>query len=395
MLLNSGRLFEGMKKESLAAIVATMPENVTYSSGFWAMSQWIRRGPQAYVLTPAAGHGDPVVIASTGLVDLAADPEVWVKDVRCFGKFIVDRAPSVELDAHDTRIESLLAEQDGADAVAVLVKAIKDRGLQNSRIGVDEIGILPQYWDKLADALPGATLVRAADVFRYARAIKTPEEIARLRKSAQIADLSISAALAVARQGSTEMDLARAFHTKTIVEGGLPVLGCIGVGTRSAMTNVQPGEWALRNGDVIRFDVGGRYKHYRADIARNGILGEPSEKLRRYHKAICAGLDRAIAMIKPGVRAADVFNAAVETVRREGISHYQRSHVGHGIGLDGYDAPNIAPSSNDVFEEGMVICVETPYYEMGFAGLQVEDTLVVTKDGVDSFMISGTELRVL
>jgi Xaa-Pro aminopeptidase len=92
---------------------------------------------------------------------------------------------------------------------------------------------------------------------------------------------------------------------------------------------------------------------------------------------------------------ADVFHAAVNTVRQEGIPHYQRSHVGHGIGLDGYDAPNIAPSNDDVFEEDMVICVETPYYEMGLGGLQVEDTMAVTRDGVDSFMLSSTELRIL
>lgn len=395
MLMNADRLFAGMKKERLDAIVATMPENVTYSSGFWAMSQWIRRGPQAYVLTPGEGRGEPVVIASTGLIDLVADPEVWVKDIARFGKFVVDRTPDVELDPWDRRMEALLAQADQGDAVGALIEAIKARGLDKARIGVDEIGILPQYWDKLADALPGATLVRAADVFRYARAIKTPEEIARLRRSAQIADLSIQAALDVAREGATEMDLARAFHAKTINEGGMPVLGCIGVGPRGAMTNVQPSEHKIGRGDVIRFDVGGRYKHYRADIARNGVIGEPSKKLAQYHRAICVGLDRAIEMIRPGVRAADVFEAAVETVRREGLPHYQRSHVGHGIGLDGYDAPNIAPGSADVFEEGMVICVETPYYEMGFAGLQVEDTMVVTKDGVDSFMLSGTGLRVL
>jgi Xaa-Pro aminopeptidase len=395
MLMNADRLFAGMKKERLDAIVATMPENVTYSSGFWAMSQWIRRGPQAYVLTPGEGKGEPVVIASTGLIDLVADPEVWVKDIARFGKFVVDRTPDVELDPWDQRMEALLGQADQGDAVGALIKAIKARGLDKARIGVDEIGILPQYWDKLADALPDATLVRAADVFRYARAIKTPEEIARLRRSAQIADLSIQAALDVAREGATEMDLARAFHAKTINEGGMPVLGCIGVGPRGAMTNVQPSEHKIGRGDVIRFDVGGRYKHYRADIARNGVIGEPSKKLAQYHRAICVGLDRAIEMIRPGVRAADVFEAAVETVRREGLPHYQRSHVGHGIGLDGYDAPNIAPGSADVFEEGMVICVETPYYEMGFAGLQVEDTMVVTKDGVDSFMLSGTGLRVL
>ena len=395
MLMNSGRLFARMKKNGLDAIVATMPENVTYASGFWAMSQWIRRGPQAYVLVPGEKYGPPAVMASTGLIDLVADDEVWVKDIRRYGNFVVDRTPDAQLDAWDSRMETLLAKQDDGDAVTCLVRAIKDRSLDGARIGIDEIGILPQYWDKLADALPKAQLVRAADVFRYARAIKTPEEIARLRTSAQIADKSIQAALAIARDGATEMDLARAFHATTINEGGMPVLGCIGFGPRSARTNVQPGEYALRQGDIIRFDVGGRYKHYRADIARNGVLGEPTKKIAQYHRAIRVGLDRAIEMIRPGVRAGDVFEASIETVRREGIPHYRRSHVGHGIGLDGYDAPNIAPSNAEAFEEGMVICVETPYYEMGFGGLQVEDTLVVTKDGVESFMLSGTELKVV
>ena len=61
MLMNRPRLFEAMKRDGLDAVVATAPENVTYTSGFWFMSQWIRRGPQAYVLTP--GEGRP---SSTG-----------------------------------------------------------------------------------------------------------------------------------------------------------------------------------------------------------------------------------------------------------------------------------------------------------------------------------------
>lgn len=395
MLMNTDRLLSGMKRAGLDAVVASTPENVTYTSGFWAMSQWIRRGPQAYVLTPAADPSDAAVMASTGLIDLAADPEVWVKDIRRFGKFIVDATPGATLDAQNARMQELLDQKDYGEAVVALASAIKDRGLQKSTIGVDEIGILPEYWDKLAELLPDAKLVRASNVFRYARAIKTPEEIRRLRKSAQIADMSITAALDIARAGGTEMDLARAFHCKTIEEGGLPVLGCIGVGARGAMTNVQPNETVIKNGEIIRFDVGGRYQHYRADIARNGVVGEPDAKAVRYHNAICVGMYKAIDMIKPGVRVADAFDVAVEAVRREGIPHYQRSHIGHGIGLDGYDAPNIALSNTEVFEEGMVICVETPYYEMGFAGLQAEDTLVVTKDGVDSFMLTNAKLRLL
>ena len=141
--------------------------------------------------------------------------------------------------------------------------------------------------------------------------------------------------------------------------------------------------------------MGGRYNHYRADIARNAVLGEPSRKLATYHRAIRAGLLRAIEMVKPGVRAADIFEQTVETVRREGIPHYKRNHVGHGIGLDGYDAPDFSPSSKEVLEQDMVICLETPYYELGFGGLQVEDMIRVTADGFESLMSTGSELRIL
>ncbi len=82
-------------------------------------------------------------------------------------------------------------------------------------------------------------------------------------------------------------------------------------------------------------------------------------------------------------------------MQREGIPHFERSHVGHGIGVDGYDPPNIAESSTDVLEENMVICIETPYYELGFAGLQVEDMVRVTKDGAELLMTLPTALRIV
>ena len=59
MLLNKERLEQTLADKQLDAIVATSPENVTYSSGYWALSQWIRRGPQTYVLLPSRGRAEP------------------------------------------------------------------------------------------------------------------------------------------------------------------------------------------------------------------------------------------------------------------------------------------------------------------------------------------------
>ena len=395
MLLNQARARQRMEQDGLAALVATAPENVTYTSGYWAMSQWIRRGPQAYALYPAPGRGKPCIVASTGALDLVADQDPWVKEVRRYGFFVVETDPGAVLEPRDRRLQELSQAPDDGDAVGALVRAIRDRGLEGARIAVDEMGILPAYLEKLRQALPTTTFMPGWDVFRHVRAVKTAEEVERLRGAAQIAERAIAAALAVAREGATEQELALAFNETTVREGAFPVLGCIGTGPRSALPNCQPTDRKLQRGDVIRFDVGGRFRHYRADIARNAVLGEPGAKVARYHRALCAGLERAWEVMRPGAKTADVYQAVMETVRREGLPHYRRNHVGHGIGLDGYDVPNLTPESREVLEEGMVLSVETPYYELGFAGLQVEDTVRVARDGVESLMSTTTALRVV
>ena len=161
------------------------------------------------------------------------------------------------------------------------------------------------------------------------------------------------------------------------------------------MINVQPSDRKLKRGDLIRFDVGGRYKNYRSDMSRGASLGDPAPKIAKYYRAVEKGVLRSYDIIKPGLKVSKLFEEIVDTVRKEGIPHFARSHVGHGIGVDGYDPPNISESSADVLEENMVICVETPYYELGFAGLQVEDMVRVTSDGAASLMSLPTALRIL
>lgn len=394
MLLNAARLDKILADNSLDAIIGTSPENVLYLSNYWAMSQWVRRGPQAYVLRTHSSAGRAAVVTNTALLDLVADQDIQA-DLFRYAYFKTDIDEAATLSAADARHIAMFGGEGFAGPVEALVAAIEARGLTKSRIGIDEIGITPQCMEQLTRLLPNVLFVRAFGIMEKVRSIKTPEEIQRLRRAASISERSVDAALAAAKIGMTEIEMARVFHSTTTMLDGVPVTGCIGFGDRSAMSNVQPSEQKLRMGDVIRFDVGCRYKHYRSDISRIAIMGEPSAKLRRYHDALYKGVQRAYEILKPGLAVAELFREVVDTVRREGIPHYNRSHVGHGIGIEGYDPPNIADSSNDVFEQNMVICVETPYYELGFAGLQVEDMILVTADGAESLMADDGRLRVL
>ncbi len=394
MLANIARLKDWMKSGNLDAVIATCPENVTYLSGFWAMSQWVRRGPQAYVLFPGDTQ-QPCLIANSGILDLVPDQQPWVTEIRRYGYFQIDVDPSATLDAADALQQKIFSSLAYKDSVDALVAAMKEKGLARGTVGLDEMGITPQCMDALTAALPDVKFVRCFSLFERVRSVKTPGEIDILRNAARVTERAIDAALAIAAQGVTEREMLREFNASLAKSDAAPVVGCIGFGNRSAMINVQPSDRKLRRGDLIRFDVGGRYRHYRSDMSRGAHLGEPPAKISKYYGAVEKGVLRGYDIIKPGLKVSDLFKDIVATVQREGIPHFARSHVGHGIGVDGYDPPNISENSTDVLEENMVVCIETPYYELGFAGLQVEDMVRVTKDGAESLMTLTTALRIL
>ena len=108
-------------------------------------------------------------------------------------------------------------------------------------------------------------------------------------------------------------------------------------------------------------------------------FGEPSDELRFLFEASKAGQQTAIDMMRPGVVAKDVFEAAVQAVRDAGIPSYKRQHVGHGIGIEYYDLPVLTPNADTVLEPGMVFEVETPYYRLGVGGSFIEDTVLLTE----------------
>jgi Xaa-Pro aminopeptidase len=386
VLANISRLKELMARDNLDAVIATCPENVTYLSGFWAMSQWVRRGPQAYVLFPR-DEQPPCLVINSGILDLVPDQQPWVTEIRRYGYFQIDVNTTAKLDEAEQVQHRLFSTKAYQDPVQALVAAIKDKGLERAALGIDELGIQA--------AIPNARFARCFSLFERVRSVKTAGEIEILRHAARATEQAIEAALAVAAEGITEREMLREFSACLARNDTTPVVGCIGFGNRSAMINVQPSDRKLRRGELIRFDVGGRYRHYRSDMSRGAHLGEPPAKIKKYYSAVEKGVLRGYDIIRPGLKVSDLFKEIVAIVQREGIPHFKRSHVGHGIGIDGYDPPNIAENSPDVLEENMVICVETPYYELGFAGVQVEDMVRVTKDGAESLMTLPTGLRIL
>jgi Xaa-Pro aminopeptidase len=392
--MNRPRVERVLADAGVDVVVATTYENVYYCSGYEGFVQRVTPATQVYAVLAADALDDPTLVAPLGDLDKQAQFPATLASIRPYGGRMVIETSGGELDEEAARYAPLAA-LDPADSPATALLDVLAALPAGARIALDERGLAPAVRDAVL-ARFGDRIVAGASVLDTIRMVKTEEEIRRLEAAALAIESSYEAAIEAAVEGVSEAELQSVFDRNTIAIGSRPHFTVLAFGERGALPNAVPTDWRkLRPGDAIRFDIGCKTEQYSSDIARTAVYGEPSEKLARYYDAILAGEQAAIDVMRPGVPAKDVFAAAVEATREAGIPHYRRHHVGHGIGLDTYDAPMLNDTTETPLEPGMVFEVETPYYELGFAGLQVEDTVVITEDGCRVLTRSTRELRVI
>ncbi|MDR7486611.1 MAG: Xaa-Pro peptidase family protein [Armatimonadota bacterium] len=382
VLLHAARADALMAASELDALVATTYQNVYYASGFWSFSQPILRATQVYAVLPRGAPDRVAVAFPAGEADMAAEAPPQAATLIPFGIFYVERGAASPDGAGDARLLQLtLDTMPCPSPAAALAAALDAADVSAGRVGVDETAMAAEVLEQVRAQRPMITFVPAAGLWRAIRAVKTAEEIARLQRAARITEDAVEAALQAAAAGVTERAMAQVFEQAILAGGGRPLFTVIAFGSHAAYPNAQPGLRRLAPGDLIRFDVGCLYEGYCSDIARTAVFGVPSPRQVATYQALLDGEEAALAAIRAGVSAGAVFEAAVRRVRDSGLSHYRRHHVGHGVGLEIYDEPLLAPDQTAELEAGMVLEVETPYYEVGFGGLQVEDTVLVTDDG--------------
>lgn len=282
-----------------------------------------------------------------------------------------------------------------ADYAAALAAAVLRQGLGSGRIGLDEKACPVPLRRQLTELLPGVDFVDASDWLSGVRAIKLPGEIDLLERSARIVESAMIAGMDAAAIGVTEAEIARVVASTMVASDMEPRFIVVTSGPRSALADAYATDRTLQAGDLLRFDVGGMYEGYWADLGRTAVMGEPTAKQRTFYDAMLAGEQAQFELAAPGVPAEDIFTRAVEVVERTGPNPYRRQHCGHGIGLEVYEAPIVRPASPTPLEPGMTFCFETPYYEIGWGGMMVEDALVVTETGVRLLSDRARDLTVV
>ncbi|MEV0092412.1 Xaa-Pro peptidase family protein [Streptomyces sp. NPDC050738] len=377
------RVARHLDAAGLDAVVATSSENVLCLTGISSVGGLNHPYSSRALAVVTRDRTDaPYFASSRSDVDQFLDATTPLSGVVPYGTFFRELPDGVELTARELRFKEIgLDTEPAPDALGALVRILTGAGLASARIGVDENAAPLGFLERLGAALPEARITPAGALLQQIRKVKTEAEIVRITRAAACAETGIRAATAIAVPGVTERQLVGEFETAVARAGGRPRFTLIKFGREGVLGQTRPSEEPLRRGDSIWFDVGCTYQGYWSDIARTFSLGEPSARLASVYAAMLAGEEAAIEAAKAGMSGGELFDLTVESVRAAGVPHYRRQHVGHGIGAEIYEPVLITPGNPDLLEEGVVVNVETPYYEFGLGGVHVEDPFVVGPDG--------------
>lgn len=369
------RLTEVLTREGLEALIATTPANIAYVTGFRSLSQALYRATPLFAIFTRRGTALVVpVIEAPAIAAEAPD----VTHVVTYGEFHLDYA---ERAGDLGRRIRAWAEAPHTNAGDALVAALDRLDVRGGTVGLDDGSLAFDLWHRAGERLAPLKIVAAGSYFLGARSVKGPYEIECLERALHLAEEAANAVIQMLEPGVTERAAVTLFEETVVKKGGAPFLSIIAFGDRAAVPAPYPSDRTLRAGDVVRFEVGCVLKGYYASLGRTAVMGQPDQQQEHAYEAVQAGVDAAIRAIKPGVTAGRVFDVTVAAVRTANLAGYRRHHVGHGIGLEPFEPPLLAAGDDTEFAQAMVLRVETPYYQIGWGGVTVMETVLVTRDG--------------
>ncbi len=347
-----------MASRHLAALYVSRPVSIAYLTGFFAEPHERLMG--------LAVRAD----GATLIVPALERQKAW------------ERAADAEV----------VAWRDGEDPYELVARALP--GVVD--VGVEKEHLSVHAAEVLTTRTGASELVDVGEEIRRMRLLKNDEEIENLARAGAITDAATDQLLGRLQEGMAETDVA--FTIGSIIGelgGVLSFPSLVQSGPNSALPHLEPSNRKLAAGDFVLLDFGAAYAGYKADTTRMAVIGPPTEQQREMYQVVLDGHDAAIAAVRPGVTTGDVDLAARRVIDGAGYGERFFHRVGHGIGLEGHEAPSLDPGSRVVLEPGMTFTIEPGVYIPGFGGVRIEDDVVVTETGCRLLTQADRSLRVV
>ena len=281
-------------------------------------------------------------------------------------------------------------------------------------------------YNRLAACFPETEVVSCGTaLIRQARSIKTPIEIEMFRRSGIAHAKAYEQIPSVYQPGMTDRQLSVEIERLMRLEGCLGIFRVFGQSMEIFMGSLLAGDNAavpspydfalggkgldpslpggvsgtlLQAGQCFMVDMGGNFYGYMGDMSRVFSIGKLPEQAYAAHQTCLETQEEIVAMAKPGTVCEDMYNKAIEIVTKAGFADYfmgvdqKAKFIGHGIGLEINEMPVLAPRMKQELEPGMVFALEPKIVLPGIGPVGIENSWVVTTDGLEKLTLCKEEI---
>jgi Xaa-Pro dipeptidase len=319
---------------------------------------------------------------------------------------LLTRSADLRQAQHTSVIEDIRVWVDAPDAnpAKELRDILAGLGLTGKKVGVEyeAYGLTGRNALRLNAALDGfCKLEDSSDLVSRLRVVKSPAEIAYVRKAAELADLALDEANRIAAPGAFEGDILAAMQGAIIRGGGDDSANefIIGSGNDALLCRYFTGRRHLDKQDQLTLEFAGVYRHYHAALMRTICIGQPPAAQREMHKVAVDALEACKAALKPGRPIGEVFDAYARVLDAAGYREHRLNATGYSLGTtyapNWMDWPMFYHGNPETAAPGMVFFIHIIIFNSvhGFA-MTNGHTVLVTERGAEPLSKRSTDLVV-
>lgn len=248
------------------------------------------------------------------------------------------------------------------------------------KIGIDHEMTSMAHFKRTKKLLRVRKFVDISDSLNKLRSVKTDKEIRKIKEACIITEEIISKVAKSVKEGQSEKEIAKKLDMQALSSSeGHAFPTIVAAGRNSATPHHIAGSAKLRNGGIVLVDFGVIYDGYCSDLTRTFVFGRANVMQKHVYATVYKAQRAAIAAIKEGIRAKDVFNIA-NNIIKENFKQDMIHALGHGLGILVHDFPQgLHKKAEYALKANMVLTVEPGYY--GPFGVRIEDDIAVTRSG--------------
>lgn len=346
------RVQAGLKERGLDALLAFQPETVTWVTGYFTRGY----GTFQFAIIPA--EGEPTLFCR--------DVEEYYLDATCV---FPDRV--------------MWTDGDDRNQLAALTIAGRLKGAQAIGVELGAWVLNAQRWDAIREVLPAMRIEDQSLMVPTMRFIKSPAEIAYQRQAAKAAEAGMQAAIASARVGASEREMAAEVCAAMIRAGSdLPGPGVMSSGERAYHLHGGYSDRILQHGDIVQIETTPNVKHYHARFMRPIRVAEASDADHRLAEKLIDIQDTALSQVRAGAAATVPDAVYRDGVLSAGLRETYTNKTFYSVGLllqpNGGEPLEAHPGAHWTFQEDMVF--HTYVLARGFG---MSETIRVTADGYE------------